>query len=62
MFNTTLTNEYLQIVDTFGFDVDTIERLVLNGVGASLLSPARQEEIEQQFKTEFSQLRNKYNP
>jgi len=61
MFNTTLTNEYLQIANTFGFGVDTIEQLVLNGVKVSLLSQFEREAMEHQFKAEFAQLRNEFH-
>jgi adenosine deaminase len=37
MFNTTLTDEYQAIADTFGFDAAAIERFVLNAARASLL-------------------------
>src|SRR5512143_157507 len=37
MFDTTLTDEYLRIADTFGFDVAQLEQFVLNGIRASLL-------------------------
>jgi len=61
MFNTTLTNEYLQIASTFGFGVDTIEQLMLNGVRASMLSQTEREAMEQQFIAEFSQLRKQFH-
>jgi adenosine deaminase len=60
MFNTTLTNEYLQIADTFDFGIDTIEELVLNGVRAALLPQAEREMMEQEFQEEFSRLRIKH--
>lgn len=37
MFNTTLTNEYQQIVKTFGYGIEGLKRFVKNGVDASLL-------------------------
>ena len=57
MFNTTLTNEYLQIANTFGFGVDTLEQLVLNGVRATLLPQPEREEMVRQFQTVFVGLR-----
>jgi adenosine deaminase len=56
MFNTTLTDEYLQIAETFDFGVDTIETLVLNGVRAALLPTAERDAMERQFKAELSRL------
>ncbi len=57
MFNTTLTDEYLQIADTFGFDVDRIETLVLNAVRAALLPAEKKMAMERSFTAEFARLR-----
>jgi adenosine deaminase len=57
MFNTTLTNEFLQIARTFDLGLEDIEQLVLNSVRASLLPQAEREEMEAQFRVEFGQLR-----
>lgn len=57
MFNTTLTDEYIRIADTFGFGVDVIEQLVLNAVRASLLPQAERMAMEQQYRDEFARLR-----
>jgi adenosine deaminase len=60
MFNTTLTDEYLMLVNTLGFDLDAIERLVLNGVRATLLAAAAKQAMEADFRSEFQQLRQRY--
>ena len=60
MFNTTLTAEYLAVVDTFGFDVDIIEGLVLNALRAIFLSVQEKAEMEAQFASEFGRLRAAY--
>ena len=57
MFNTTLTGEYIRITETFGFDADTIEQLVLNGVRASLLPETERMAMEEEFRSEFARLR-----
>ncbi|HWQ36460.1 MAG TPA: adenosine deaminase [Blastocatellia bacterium] len=57
MFNTTLTDEYLRIAATFGFDEQTIEQLVLNGVRATLLPEERRTEMERWFAAELARLR-----
>lgn len=57
MFNTTLTNEYLAIAETFDFDVAMIEKLVLNGVHASLQSLQARSAMAEQFRVEFTHLR-----
>ena len=56
MFNTTLTDEYLKVVETFDFDRDMIERRVLNGVNASVLPELQRAEMASQFKEEFASL------
>ncbi|MFN0110771.1 MAG: adenosine deaminase [Blastocatellia bacterium] len=57
MFNTTLTDEYLKIADIFGFGVETIERLVINAVRASLLPEPARVAMEEKFGHEFAALR-----
>jgi adenosine deaminase len=57
MFNTTLTDEYLILVNTLGFDLDAIERLVLNGVRATLLDAGTKQALEADFRSEFQQLK-----
>ncbi|MEJ2748898.1 MAG: adenosine deaminase [Anaerolineae bacterium] len=61
MFNTTLTDEYLAIADAFNFNVATIERLVLNGVQASLQSAEARAEMTRQFRDEFAHLRKAFD-
>lgn len=60
MFNTNLTNEYLQIAETFGFGVEVIERLVLNGVTASLLPAERKAQLADEFRAELARLRAEF--
>ncbi len=57
MFNTTLTDEYLKIVEAFDFDLETIERLVMNAVNATLLPQSRREIMAREFSEEFLGLR-----
>jgi adenosine deaminase len=58
MFNTTLTDEYAQAAAAFNFDLETIKRLALNGVRASLLAEARRSELEAAFVAEFAHLQS----
>lgn len=60
MFNTTLTGEYLAVAETFDFDLDTIEHLVLTGVRASLLPAGTRSQMEADFTAEFTRLRSQY--
>ena len=46
----------LKIAAAFGFGVETIERLVLNAVRASLLPEDKRIEMEAQFRQEFAEL------
>jgi adenosine deaminase len=62
MFNTTLTDEYLRICDTFGLDLAQIKALVLNGVRASLLPPAGKRRMEAVFRSEFVELDGRLGP
>jgi adenosine deaminase len=61
MFNTTLTDEYLKIVEAFDFDLETIERLVMNAVNASLLPPRQREVMREEFENNFILLRKELN-
>lgn len=58
MFNTTLTDEYLRITAAFGFEMDQIEQLVLNGVRVSLLPDDARRALEEVFRAEFRRLRS----
>ncbi len=58
MFDTTLTDEYLQIAKTFGFDITQIKQFVINAVRASLLSLDDQRALEKSIRTEFATLEN----
>jgi adenosine deaminase len=58
MFNTTLTDEYLAIAETFGFGVEMIEKLVLNGVHASLQPLEKRVTMAEQFRQEFARLKS----
>jgi adenosine deaminase len=57
MFNTTLTKEYIAICDAYRFGADEVERLVLNGVRATLLQEAERVAMESQFRARLAELR-----
>jgi adenosine deaminase len=50
MFNTSLTDEYLAIAETFQLGLETIKQLVLNALHASLLPAAAKAELEHRFR------------
>jgi len=58
MFDTTLTDEYLQILEAFNFDLPRIKQLVLNGIRASLLPVDAQRSLEIEFISQFRELEN----
>ena len=54
MFNTTLTDEYLRIAETFRFGTEPIRQLILNAVRASRLPDGKRNQIEQEILNEFT--------
>lgn len=60
MFNTTLTDEYLHMAETYNFDANKLEQLALNAVRASLLPDQARLEMEIQFRGEFARLRQEH--
>jgi aminodeoxyfutalosine deaminase len=60
MFNTNLVNEYQTVVDHMGFTAAELERLSINAVRASFLPDDQKADLEQQFLSEFAQLRVRY--
>lgn len=60
MFDTTLTGEYLQVAQTFGFNVDVLTKLVLNGVRASRLPQEDRQQLETEFTAEFERLKQTF--
>jgi adenosine deaminase len=57
MFDTTLTDEYLQAAQHFGFDAAAIERLVMNALGATLLPAEEKAQLQTDFETRFDALK-----
>ena len=56
MFNTTLTNEYLVCQQSFGWDTETIQQLVLNAVDVTLLPEGERQGMRRSFEEKFKQL------
>jgi aminodeoxyfutalosine deaminase len=57
LFNTTLTDEVLLLHTAFGYDIDAIDAILLNGIRASFLPPDRKALLEQTFVTEMQKLK-----
>jgi aminodeoxyfutalosine deaminase len=56
MFNTTLTNEFIQLQKQFGWDAGLIKRLTMNALHASLLTVEQKLVMIEIFETEFKKL------
>lgn len=57
LFNTTLNQEAALLADPFGYNVDEIDEILLNGVRYSCLPPDRREAMLEIFKAEMSALK-----
>lgn len=60
MFNTSLTDEYAACAQTFQFDHQRLQQLVLNGVHASLLPEAEIQARSSHYKAAFEDLAKKH--
>ncbi len=60
MFNTDLVQEYQVLADQLGFEVEELEQLSLNALRASFLPGERKAALEQDFRAEFSRLREEH--
>jgi adenosine deaminase len=56
MFNTTLNREYLLGQRTWNWNLETIERLVLNAVDATLLPETERQALRHSFEQDFERL------
>ncbi len=56
MFNTTLTQEYLNAVEVMGMDLAQLEQMVRNGIRASVLGEMEQQDLLMMFKAENKRL------
>jgi aminodeoxyfutalosine deaminase len=60
MFNTTLTQEYRELVDRFGFSIAEIEEIALVAVEHSFLADSERADLVREFRDEFARLREKF--
>ena len=56
MFGTDLNHEYQVLVNEFGFTRSELERISLNGIQASFLSPEEKQKLAGEFKEDFAKL------
>lgn len=57
LFHTNLVDEYKILIDKFGFTLDEIMRMNLNGVAASFLTSPEKEKLTQSFTQEMNVLK-----
>jgi len=60
MFNTTLTDEWLDCAKTFSWDYDVIEKLSLNAVRATLLPDEEKRGLEKRFGEEWGRAKREH--
>ncbi len=60
MFNTSLTQEYRELVDRFGFTVPELEEITLDAVTHSFLPESEKRAMAAEFRSEFAELRAKF--
>jgi adenosine deaminase len=58
MFNTTLTNEFLQLQELHHWDANLMEKLTFNALNASLLPTEQKQVLKDKFQNQFKQLRS----
>jgi adenosine deaminase len=62
LFNTTLNQEISLLPDPFGFDVPTIDEILLNGVRHSFRDATWKQEQEAVFRTDLGRLKQEHLP
>lgn len=61
MFNTSITQEYLILVEKLGFSLSELKLLSMNAVSASFLSERDKEQMKSHFEAEWQSLLRKYS-
>ena len=60
MFNTSISEEYLVLVQKLGFRMSDLKRLSINSIDASFMSDEDKERMKSQFEKEWQQLVKKH--
>jgi adenosine deaminase len=60
LFNTTLTDELALLITPFGFDLDAIDDILLNGIRHSFLPDDRKQALEASYRDALKALRTRY--
>ena len=58
MMGTDLADEYVQVAAAFGYDLDTMERISLDGIEASFAPAEQKAALRERFEAEFVALRD----
>ncbi|MCE1246928.1 MAG: adenosine deaminase [Firmicutes bacterium] len=58
--NITLTDDYVKIVDKFGFTLRDVEKFVMNGLDAAFLPKDEKEALRQKYGAEIAQVEQEY--
>lgn len=53
-----LSHEYLLLMKEFGFSMEDLEKIILNGVLAAFLPPDEKEELKKKFLAELESLKH----
>ncbi len=61
LFNTTLNDEVALLHNGFGFDLNSIDEIILNGMRYACLAPDRKEAMLGQFQAEMSSLKAEHS-
>lgn len=61
MFNTSITQEYLQLIEKLNFSQDDVKQLMFNGIEASFMHEQTKEKTKHQFRLEWDKLLETYN-
>jgi adenosine deaminase len=61
MFNTSINQEYLALIQQLGFTLNELKQLSMNGLEASFLSNEDKKAMRVQFETEWQQLLSRYS-
>jgi adenosine deaminase len=60
MFDTSITNEYLVLIQKFGFSLEEIRKINLNSIEASFMTDREKNSMKKFFDKEWEELISKY--
>jgi len=60
MFDTSITNEYLVLIQKFGFNLEEIKKVNFNSIQASFMTDEEKNTMKETFNKEWGKLTSKY--